>query len=76
MDLLQSQLNWLSISKYILIMFVYFSLPTLQSSYWCTMDAVEVDPLVPQLTKDLRDIEEICSASLSKFKIRYISLNS
>ena len=47
---------------------IYFLL--FQSTYVCTMDAVEVDPLVPQLTKDLRDIAEICSASLSPFKLR------
>eukprot|EP00795_Rhopilema_esculentum_P012007 gene12007-2591_t len=52
---------------------LYYLIPaTRQSTYVCSMDAVEVDPLVPQLTKDLRDIEEICSASLSPFKLKYL----
>jgi len=52
---------------------LYYLIPaTRQSTYVCTMDAVEVDPLVPQLTKDLRDIEEICSSSLAPFKRRYL----
>eukprot|EP00794_Sanderia_malayensis_P005498 gene5499-6183_t len=52
---------------------LYYLIPaTRQSNYVCTMDAVEVDPLVPQLTKDLRDIEEVCAASLSPFKLKYL----
>ena len=41
-----------------------------QTNYVCTMDAIEVDTQIPQLTKDIRDIEEVSSASLSTYKFR------
>ncbi|XP_066910805.1 exocyst complex component 4-like [Clytia hemisphaerica] len=43
-----------------------------ESSYVCNLDSIEVDIQIPQLSKDLKDIEEICSAALSYKKLRYI----
>jgi len=36
------------------------------------MDSIEVDIQIPQLSKDLKDIEDICSSALAYKKLRYV----
>ncbi|XP_032229704.1 exocyst complex component 4 isoform X2 [Nematostella vectensis] len=51
----------------------FFLMPAVrQPSYMCNMDAVDPDPSVIQLNKDLTSLEEIATASLAQHKFRYL----
>eukprot|EP00054_Salpingoeca_dolichothecata_P018133 m.110976 g.110976 ORF g.110976 m.110976 type:complete len:993 (-) comp22748_c0_seq2:23-3001(-) len=50
-----------------------FLLPALRkSNYCCDIDAIEADPLVVMLNKDLSGIEELLSPSLAQDKLEYL----
>ena len=52
--------------------FYFIGKATRESSFVCNVDSIEVDPQIPQLAKDLRDIEDFCSAALSPVKMHYL----
>lgn len=52
--------------------FYFLGRATRESSYVCPADAVEVDPQVPLLAKDLRDVEDTVHQTLSPRKVRYM----
>ncbi|XP_031568751.1 exocyst complex component 4-like isoform X1 [Actinia tenebrosa] len=51
----------------------YYLMPAVRmSSYVCNMDAVDPDPSVIALNKDLTSLEEIATACLAQHKFRYL----
>ena len=52
--------------------FYYIGKATRESNYCINMDSIEVDSQIPPLVKELRDIEDLCSAALPQEKVRYL----
>lgn len=52
--------------------FYYLGKATRESSFVCHMDSIEIDVQIPQMVKDLRDIEDLCVSALVPRKIRYL----
>lgn len=52
--------------------FYYIGKATRESSYFINMGSIEVDSQIPPLVKELRDIEDLCSAALPPAKVRYL----